>query len=55
MARLPNFVVFMRVRLFHTLSLMLLCLVGVAVLAVAMVLAWKLRHGFSRLPGRPGC
>jgi two-component system, OmpR family, sensor histidine kinase BaeS len=37
----------MRLRLFHTLSLMLLALVGAAVLAMAAVLAWNLRNGFS--------
>lgn len=37
----------MRIRLVHTLSLMLVAIVGVAMLAFASLLAWNLRSGFS--------
>ncbi len=37
----------MRLRLVHTLSLLLLCAVAVAVLAMGSVMAWNLRNGFS--------
>jgi hypothetical protein len=43
----------MRLRLVHTLSLILLAFSGVAVIAMGGLTAWQLRHGFSdHLVGR---